>query len=168
MAGRKYDLKPTNEKLALDIEQEEGISAEEAKKKLRGTAWKEEADALPLRVLHKRLDYNQKPLRYMLDPNEDPHRDAKSYGYKQWKENFFGTDYSFELPEDAEYEAIKEKALSQFTVEEQLKSYVLDITLAHDPQMSSISQQEPASQPNNGQSIFSKISPPSKCRNELL
>lgn len=33
--------------------------------------------------------------------------------------------------EDAKYEAIKQKALSKFTAEEQLRSYVLDMAMAH-------------------------------------
>ena len=87
MAGRTDDLKQTNEALA--------------KKKLEPTEWKEEADALPVRLIHKHLDYNQKPLCYMLDPNSDPHRDNKIYKYKM---KVLGVDYSCELPIDFDHE----------------------------------------------------------------
>jgi hypothetical protein len=97
MASRDDNLKPTNQELAKVIRDREGISLEEAEKKQTAEAWKEEADALPVRLIHKRLDYNQKPLRYMLDPNEDPHRDLKSYGYEM---KFKGQDFAFEIPMD--------------------------------------------------------------------
>ena len=97
MASRDDNLKPTNQELAKVIRDREGISLEEAEKKQEAEAWKEEADALPVRLIHKRLDYNQKPLRYMLDPNEDPHRDLKSYGYEM---KFKGQDFAFEIPMD--------------------------------------------------------------------
>ena len=49
----------------------------------------------------------------------------------RWVNSVNASRDDYKKAEDAQYEAIKEKSLSQFTVEEQLKSYVLDMAMAH-------------------------------------